>query len=107
MILHLIPIKRAANDIFSGVTAIFVVTPVVPAEVPTAEVLQGLFDLTPAEARVARAVAGSETIETIAKAFGVSKGTVRNQLKAVFAKTGVARQTDLARLLSGAGVSGQ
>jgi DNA-binding CsgD family transcriptional regulator len=107
MILHLIPIKRAANDIFSGVTAILVVTPVVPAEVPTAEVLQGLFDLTPAEARVARAVARSETIETIAKAFGVSKGTVRNQLKAVFAKTGVARQTDLALLLSGAGVPGQ
>jgi DNA-binding CsgD family transcriptional regulator len=107
MILHLIPIKRAANDIFSGVTAILVVTPVVPAEVPTAEVLQGLFDLTPAEARVARAVAKSETIEAIAKAFGVSKGTVRNQLKAVFAKTGVARQTDLALLLSGAGVSGQ
>ena len=107
MILHLIPIKRAANDIFSGVTAILVVTPVVPREVPTAEVLQGLFDLTPAEARVARAVARSETIETIAKAFGVSKGTVRNQLKAVFAKTGVARQTDLARLLSGADVSGQ
>ena len=107
MILHLIPIKRAANDIFSRVTAILVVTPVVPAEVPTAEVLQGLFDLTPAEARVARAVGRSETIETIAKAFGVSKGTVRNQLKAVFAKTGVARQADLARLLSGAGVSGQ
>lgn len=107
MILHLIPIKRAANDIFSGVTAILVVTPVVPAEVPTAEVLQGLFDLTPAEARVARAVARSETIETIAKAFGVSEGTVRNQLKAVFAKTGVARQTDLALLLSGASVPGQ
>jgi DNA-binding CsgD family transcriptional regulator len=107
VILHLVPIKRAANDIFCGVTAILVVTPVVPAEVPTAEVLQGLFDLTPAEARVARAVARSETIETIAKEFGVSKGTVRNQLKAVFAKTGVARQTDLARLLSGTGVPGQ
>jgi DNA-binding CsgD family transcriptional regulator len=102
MILHLIPIKRSANDIFSGVAAILVVTPVVPAEAPTAEVLQGLFDLTPAEARVARAIAKSETIEAIAKAFGVSEGTVRNQLKAVFAKIGVARQIDVALLLSGA-----
>jgi DNA-binding CsgD family transcriptional regulator len=107
MILHLIPIKRAANDIFSGVAAILVVTPVVPAEVPTAEVLQGLFDLTPAEARVARAIARSETIEAIAKAFGVSEGTVRNQLKAIFAKTGVTRQIDLALLLSGASAPGQ
>jgi len=107
MILHLIPIKRAANDIFSGITAILVVTPVVPAEVPTADVLQGLFDLTPAEARVARAIARSQTIEAIAKAFDVSEGTVRNQLKAIFAKTGVARQVDLALLLSGASASGQ
>jgi DNA-binding CsgD family transcriptional regulator len=102
MILHLIPIKRSANDIFSGVAAILVVTPVVPAEVPTAEVLQGLFDLTPAEARVARAIAKSETVDAIARAFGVSEGTVRNQLKAVFAKIGVARQIDVALLLSGA-----
>jgi DNA-binding CsgD family transcriptional regulator len=107
MILHLIPIKRAANDIFSGVAAIFIVTPVVPAEVPTAEVLQGLFDLTPAEARVARAIAKSETIDAIAKTFGVSEGTVRNQLKAVFAKIGVARQVDMALLLSGARAPGQ
>ena len=99
------PVKLAANDVFSGMAAILVVTPVVPAEVPAAEVLQGLFDLTPAEARVARGIAANETVEAIAKAFGLSEGTVRNQLKAVFAKTGTGRQTDLALLLSGKSVS--
>jgi len=39
------------RDIFTQATALLVVTPVDRAAVPTAEVLQGLFDLTPAEAR--------------------------------------------------------
>lgn len=57
MILHLLPVRGAANDIFSRATSLLVVTPVDRAVVPTAKVLQGLFDLTPAEARVARASA--------------------------------------------------
>ena len=56
------------------------VTPVVPSEVPTAEVLQGLFDLTPAEARVARGIGEGRTIETIAMAFGTSRETVTRVL---------------------------
>ena len=107
LIVHLVPIRRAALDVFSSASAILVITPVVPAEVPTAEVLQGLFDLTPAEARVAREVAGRQTIDTIAEALGVSRETVRSQLKSVFAKTGTSRQIDLAALLTGAQISGQ
>ena len=105
LIVHLVPIRRAALDVFSSASAILVITPVVPAEVPTAEVLQGLFDLTPAEARVAREVAGRHTIDTIAEALGVSRETVRSQLKSVFAKTGTSRRIDLAALLTGAQIS--
>ena len=107
MIIHLLPIRLAAHDVFSNASAILVVTPVVPAEVPTAEVLQGLFDLTPAEARVARSIAGRQTVEAIAEGLGVSRETVRSQLKAVLAKTGAARQVDLAALLSGASLPGK
>ena len=71
-----------------------------PGRVPTAEVLQGLFDLTPAEARVARAIAERRTVEAIAGMLGVSRETVRTQLKSVLAKTGMARQADLAALLA-------
>jgi hypothetical protein len=46
IIVHLVPVRRDARDVFSTASAILVV----PAEVPTAEVIQGLFDLTPAEA---------------------------------------------------------
>ncbi len=76
-------------------------TPVVPAEVPKAEVLQGLFDLTPAEARVARGIAECQSVEGIADLLGVSRETIRTQLKAVLAKTGTGRQVELAALLAG------
>ncbi|WP_072392822.1 helix-turn-helix transcriptional regulator [Hyphomicrobium sp. CS1BSMeth3] len=101
LIVHLVPIRLGANDVFSSASAILVLTPVVPAEVPTADVLQGLFDLTAAEARVARSIAQTQTIESIADNLGVSRETVRSQLKAVLAKTGTARQVDLAALLAG------
>ena len=68
-----------------------------------AEVLQGLFNLTPAEARVARAVAARETIDSVAASLNLSRETVRSQLKAALAKIGVVRQIDLAVMLAGAG----
>ena len=55
-IIHIVPIKGAAHDVFSPASALMIVTQVVPKDVPSAEVVQGLFDLTPAEARIARAI---------------------------------------------------
>lgn len=57
LILHLTPIRGAAHDIFSRAASILVVTPVVVKEVPSADIVQGLFDLTPAEARLAALIA--------------------------------------------------
>lgn len=104
MVLHLIPVRGTAHDIFVQSTALLVVTPVDRAAVPTAEVLQGLFDLTPAEARVARGIARAETIEALAEATGVNRETVRSQLKSVLSKTGVSRQQELVSLLGGKAV---
>jgi DNA-binding CsgD family transcriptional regulator len=101
MILHLLPVRGAANDIFSQATSLLVVTPVDRAVVPTAKVLQGLFDLTPAEARVARGIGEAQTVEALALSAGVSIETVRSQLKAVLSKTGLSRQQELINLLAG------
>lgn len=101
MILHLIPVRGAAHDIFSKSAALIIVTPVDRAAVPNAQVLQGLFDLTPTEARVARGIAESNTVDEVARAQGVSRETVRSQLKSVLAKTGVGRQSELVSLLAG------
>lgn len=105
VIFHLIPVRGAANDIFSSGIALLIATPVDRSLVPTAEVLQALFDLTPAEARIARSIVEGKTIEVIALTKGVSRETVRTQVASVLAKTGLNRQAELVALLSGKGIA--
>lgn len=100
-IVHVLPIRGIAHDIFSRVAFLLVATPVDHGAVPGARVLQGLFDFTAAEARVAAAIGEGQTVEAIATARGISRETVRSHLKVVLAKVGVGRQVDLVRLLSG------
>ncbi len=102
MVLHIVPIRLRACDLFVGGTALLVVNPVDRAAVPSAEVLQGLFDLTPSEARVARGIGLAQSVEGLAMAQGVSRETVRSHLKMVLAKTGLSRQAELVSLLAGA-----
>lgn len=102
LIVHVVPIRGVAHDVFSHAASLMVITPVDHGAVPGARVLQGLFDFTPAEARVAAAIGEGQTIEAIAAAGGISRETVRSHLKAVLAKVGVSRQVDLVRLLAGA-----
>ena len=101
LVLHLLPVRRAARDIFALASAILIVTPVKPTLAPSAQVIQGLFDLTGAEARIAQMILYGKTISDIARASSTTEGTVRCQLKSVFSKTGVRRQADLVSLLSG------
>jgi DNA-binding CsgD family transcriptional regulator len=62
-----------------------------------------LYGLTDAEARVMAALTMGETVEGIASAHGVRTSTVRAQVRSIFEKTGVNRQSDLVRLaLTGA-----
>ncbi len=103
LIFHLVPVRGAAHDVFDGAQTILMATPLRAGAAPAAELLQGLFDLTPAEARVARAIAQRRAIEAMAADFGVSRETVRTQVKAVLAKTGFSRQSDLAIALAGTG----
>jgi len=101
MIVHLLPVCGAAHDLFLQATAVVMVTPIDRSNVPNAEILQGLFDLTPAEARIAQGIGSATDVESLAQSFGVKPQTVRTQIKAVFAKTGVRRQTELVNLLAG------
>jgi DNA-binding CsgD family transcriptional regulator len=101
MVVHLVPVRGQARDIFNETLALLVVTPVIHGGVAQPDVIQGLFDLTPAEARVARSIASGNTPELIAQSQGVSVETVRKQLAAVLAKTGLRRQASLVGLLTG------
>lgn len=68
--------------------------------IATARQLIQFFGLTPAETRLARALAQGESINTYAQAEGVGLPTVRAQLRKVFAKTGTDRQGSLVKLLT-------
>lgn len=101
MVMHLLPMRGSARDVFGGGTMLAVATPVMPRPVPGTELLSGLFDLTAAEARIARGIADGATLAILAAQQNVGVETIRSQVKAIFAKTGVTRQVDLARLISG------
>jgi DNA-binding CsgD family transcriptional regulator len=100
-IVHVVPVRGVANDIFTAASCMLVITTVKRREIPSTEVIQGLFDLTPAEARVARGIAAGKTVDELADEAGLAALTVRNQLKSAFRKTGVSRQADLVGILVG------
>jgi DNA-binding CsgD family transcriptional regulator len=100
VVVHLIPATGHARDLFDGGFGILTITPVASPGAPDAALLRGLFDLTAAEARVASGIAEGLSPEQIAERHGSSQATVRHQLKSIFAKTGVGRQSQLAALLA-------
>ncbi|WP_333587474.1 helix-turn-helix transcriptional regulator [Phenylobacterium sp.] len=97
---HLIPVRRSAHDIFGPSLALLLLTPVRLDRAPPLELMRSLFDLTPAEARIAQGVAAGQTLEDLALQGSVSINTVRNQLRRVLEKTGCSRQAELAALLA-------
>ncbi len=70
------------------------------AAVQPEERLMQAYGLTRAETRLAGALGRGMTLKDASDALGVSYSTVRTQLRGIFAKTGVNRQTDLIRLIS-------
>jgi DNA-binding CsgD family transcriptional regulator len=100
MVAHVVPIRLSARDIFVRCAAGLVLTPVTLPQAPPVELVQSLFDLTPAEAHVARSLAAGETVEAIASAREVSQNTIRMQVRGVLEKTGCRRQADVVALLT-------
>lgn len=100
-VVHLLPVAGASHDVFSGCEWLVILIPVEKAATVSLDLLEGLFDLTTAEAKVANGLLSGRSLGDIAAASGLSKETTRTQLKAVFAKTATKRQGELVSLLSG------
>jgi DNA-binding CsgD family transcriptional regulator len=100
IIVHLIPVRRSAHDIFGSAMGILVATPLGSSQTLPDDLLNGLFDLSPAEIRAVNGLLEGKTIDDLATGFGVSRETIRSQMKAALAKTGTARQSDLVSLLA-------
>lgn len=101
LVVHVIPVRRQGRDVFTRSDAIVAIVPASSPEAPEADLLQGLFDLTPAEARTARLLAQGQTLAEIASGEKLSIETIRSQLRAVFQKSGTVRQSELVALLNG------
>ena len=67
----------------------------------TPEWLQFALDITPAEARGAHAIFLGASLGDAAGQLGVAEATAKTHLASVFAKTGMRRQADLVRFISG------
>jgi DNA-binding CsgD family transcriptional regulator len=100
MVAHVVPIRLSVRDIFVRGAAALVLTPVTLPQAPPVELVQSLFDLTPAEARVARSLASGKTVEDIATDGGTSANTIRTHVRGVLEKTGCNRQVEIVALLT-------
>ncbi len=78
--------------------AVFVQDPHIAVPMP-GEAFGKLYNLTPAELRVALALAPGLTPEAAAEMLGLGLPTVRTHLQRIFAKTGTNRHTDFVRLM--------
>ena len=104
LVLHVLPAEGSARDLFDAATALLLVTRVEAPEPPSKALLQALFDLTPAEARVAWTLLSGRGTEDIATDLGIRPETVRNHVKTILRKTGLPRRIDLARFVSSVAV---
>lgn len=100
LVVHLLPLKRAAHDIFGGADILVLATPITPsALVPSASLLSALFDFTPAEARLAADLASGLTLAESAAKRGVTTKSARTYLERIFHKTGTHRQSQVVAMI--------
>ncbi len=80
------------------IAVLFLSDPERPQEAP-AELLQRLYGLTPAEARVLESLVAGHNLKGVAAALGVAYETVRFHMKSIFDKTDTRRQIDVVKLV--------
>ncbi|KAA0114930.1 helix-turn-helix transcriptional regulator [Methylobacterium sp. P1-11] len=94
-IAHIMRLERHPGDVFGASAVLLILVHVGARAVPDDGLLNMLFDLTPAEARLLQALAGGLRLQSYAESVGVQPSTVRTQLTSIFNKTGTKRQAEL------------
>lgn len=100
----LMPAPKTDNPVLISMAAmekgvLCMVAPLDRRRIATARQLMELFGLTPAEGRLARALAGSETLEDYAREAGLRMPTAKSQLRSIFIKMSCDRQAELVRIV--------
>jgi hypothetical protein len=78
------PLVNSARDLFQQARAILIIRDLDHRMEPDDFLLRELFALTPAEIRLAKAIAGGRKLTEVARLLGVSTETARAHLKSVF-----------------------
>ncbi len=99
-IIHVLPIRRQALDIFSRAQAMLVVTTADRSLRIETSLLCELYDLTRAEAAIASGLLEGRTVDELSVSRSVTRETIRSQIKKVLAKTGCHSQADFIRRLA-------
>lgn len=100
MVAQILPLRRSAHDIFAGGDVLLAATSATGgAHAPSSQILEELFDLAPAEARLAVELASGKALKTIAAEQGIQFSSARTYLAQIFRKTGTHRQGELVSLL--------
>jgi DNA-binding CsgD family transcriptional regulator len=103
VVAHVLPLRRAAHDMFSGGDLLIVATMVrANAMLPSASILMGLFDFTPSEVKIATALAAGGTVQQAATEAGIQLTSARTYLDRIYRKTGTHQQSQLVALLKSA-----
>lgn len=100
-VLHLVPLSQESVPLDRPARWAVVVTSVRSLPVPRRSVLAAIFNLTPAEAKVAHLLAKSQTADEIAQSLQIGRETARTHIKSILEKAGVRRHIDFVRMVSG------
>jgi DNA-binding CsgD family transcriptional regulator/PAS domain-containing protein len=100
MLVRALPIPGPARSPFLGARILLILSSLVSKARPDPVALREVFGLTHMEAKVASVISTGASPEQAAEEMGIAVVTARNHLKAVFAKTGTHRQSELAALLA-------
>lgn len=100
LVVEAVSVGGIVSAISTRARSILLLTDLNERQIPRDERLQMTFGLTRAEAKLASALAAGTDLRGAADMKSVSYETARVQLKAIFQKTGVQRQSDLVGLLS-------
>lgn len=95
-----VPLPSALQHFYSDLAAVLVVRMAEASVVDRHVVLAERCRLTPSEARLALHIGSGTSVREAADKEGIAFETARSRLKAVYAKTGTGRQSELALLVS-------
>jgi DNA-binding CsgD family transcriptional regulator len=99
------PMTSFVRDLFNGGDSLLCLTELNGQQKPSEDLLRLTFNLTAAEARLAKNLATGDGIAAASAELEISRATARTQLRMIFAKTGTRRQAELSALLSRLGTT--